>query len=105
MSRRLVVLLLASSLAVLVSALPAAGTGDEPRWITWAEAVEAGHPAVRDFERPNGMPVCPPVESNVPGVGPNESIPDDAPVCWTPPEQQGLRLMSPPGGDSFRDTK
>ena len=85
---------------LLVLVIPCAGASGagEPRLITWEDAVALGHPAVRDFERPDGMPVCPPVKPNVamPGVAPNEHIPDDAPVCWTPPEQQGVRFVWPP---------
>jgi hypothetical protein len=94
------------------SAMPQSekGSGYLPSggYLTWEEAVARHHPAVAQFQKPEGMPVCPP-----PGVSqkaaPSSEPAPDGPVCFARPEDQGLvipdapsypadGLIGPPGG-------
>jgi hypothetical protein len=81
----------ATAVAVCV-AIPAAiaSPATEPADITWDEAVALGLPVVKDFAQPKGMPECPPIDPKPAGLASDEDAPDDAPVCWQPPETQGL---------------
>jgi hypothetical protein len=60
-----------------------------PGTYSWDQAKAMGVPGVEDFVKPDpSMPNCPPPDPNYPG---ETSDPDpDAPVCYQPPEAQGL---------------
>jgi hypothetical protein len=85
-----------ASTALLGGAADTTAASTRGGFLTWEEAVALGHPVVRDFARPPGMPICPPVYPTPPGLAPGEEAPDDAPVCFTPPEEQGLRIPRSP---------
>jgi hypothetical protein len=82
---------------------PAAAADAPPGEYTWERAVALGLPGVEDFERPPGMAVCPALEPGpFPSVPDDAVIPDNAPSCWMPPEEQGLVfLVLSPGDPGF----
>ena len=86
------------TLGLVLVAAPAAAADPPPGEYTWEQAVALGLPGVEDFAQPPGMPVCPPLEPGpFPSLPEDAVIPDDAPSCWMPPEEQGLVfLVLPP---------
>jgi hypothetical protein len=89
----------AIALALAFGAAPATASDPPPGEYTYDQGVELGLPAVADFEQPEGMPVCPPLENPDPALPDDAVIPDNAPSCWMPPEEQGLVYVVPAPGD------
>ncbi len=77
------------------------GAGSMPRgYVTWEQAVEMKLPVVAQFTRRSGRPACPTPLRLAGHAMPTE--PDsDAPVCFAPPEAQGLLIEWPERPSEF----
>jgi hypothetical protein len=91
----------------MAAAVPAvaerpASNGAPPGEYTYQQALKLGIASPRDWQRPRGMPVCPPIPDPHPDLPDGASIRPNAPTCWTPPEELGLVfLVLPPGDPGF----
>lgn len=100
--------LLSTGLVLLAVLAPSAeSVGPAPGEYPYAEAVAAGLLDPADFQLQPGEQVCPPLPDPIPTTP--EVIPDDAPSCYRPPEEQGIvALVLPPGdpgfGSAFNET-
>lgn len=88
--------------ALALAAVPVALANPPPGEYTYQQALKLGIASPREFQRPPGVPVCPPLEDPFPGLPDVAAIPPNAPSCWRPPEEQGLVfLVLAPGDPGF----
>jgi hypothetical protein len=90
------------AMSIATPAVLMASAHPRPGEYTYQQALELGLTSSAEWQRPPGMPVCPPIEDPFPGLPDGAVIPSNAPECWMPPEDQGLVfLVLPPGDPGF----
>lgn len=86
-----------AAVAVVIAcalAMQSHARADSPsEWMSYEEARLLGHPSVRDFQKPDGLPFCTSVNFAFRGVGPNDPPPPTTQAtCFVRPEHQRIFL-------------